>query len=278
MQIHAKSHNRACATFAKSFWHNRHLIWRLTERDILSRYKGSAIGAGWSAITPLAMLAVYTFVFSQVFRARWGSLDEHGPAGFAVNLFAGLIVFTIFSECVGKAAGLITSNPNYVKKVIFPLDALSWVTVGSALFHGLISIAILLIFELVVTMRSIPLTVLWLPIVWVPLILGTQACVLLLSAAGVFLRDIGQATNIGLNMIMFLSPIFFPLSALPPRWQPILGLNPLAIIIEETRKVMIQGSQPSFTVMVTGIITSYLCCVLAFKTFSKAQRAFADVI
>ena len=224
------------------------------------------------------MLAVYTFVFSQVFKARWGGeLDQAGPLGFALNLFAGLIVFNLFSECVSRAPNLVVNNPNYVKKVVFPLEILGSVAVGSAGFHALTSLSILLAFELF-AFNQLPITVVWLPLVWLPLILGSLACTWFLSAAGVFLRDIGQLITVGLNMLMFLSPIFFPVSALPPRWQPFLGLNPLAQVIEQTRRTTIQGLNPSWSYLFFGVLLSTTACELSFRAFQKSKRAFADVL
>jgi lipopolysaccharide transport system permease protein len=263
--------------FPLALWKHRELWWRLTEREVLGRYRGSALGIGWSFITPLAMLAVYTFVFSQVFKARWGGLEQAGPLGFAVNLFAGLIVFNLFSECASRAPGLIVANPNYVKKVVFPLEVLSSVAVGNAVFHALASLLILVIFELV-AFRQLPLTLLWLPVVWLPLILGSLACTWFLSAAGVFLRDIGQLIGVGLNMLMFLSPIFFPLTALPPKWQLVLQLNPLAQVIEQTRRTTVQSLNPSWSYVLLGTLITFLACEISFRGFQKSKGAFADVI
>jgi lipopolysaccharide transport system permease protein len=264
-------------TFPRALWKNRELWWRLTEREVLGRYRGSLLGIGWSFITPLAMLAVYTFVFSQVFKARWGGLEQAGPLGFAVNLFAGLIVFTLFSECVSRAPGLVVSNPNYVKKVVFPLEILGCVAVGNAGFHALTSLLILLGFELI-AFQHLPLTLLWLPLIWLPLILGSLACTWFLSAAGVFLRDIGQLIGVGLNMLMFLSPIFFPLSALPAKWQPLLQLNPLAQVIEQTRLVAVQAVNPDWRYVFLGTLVTLAACELSFRAFQKSKRAFADVL
>ena len=263
--------------FTLALWKHRELWWRLTEREVLGRYRGSALGIGWSFITPLAMLAVYTFVFSQVFKARWGGLEQTGPLGFAVNLFAGLIVFNVFSECVNRAPGLVLANPNYVKKVVFPLEVLGSVAVGSSVFHALTSLVILVVFEMV-AFRQLPLTLLWLPVIWLPLILGSLACTWFLSAAGVFIRDIGQLIGVGLNMLMFLSPIFFPLSALPPRWQPVLQLNPLAQVIEQTRRTAIQGLNPNWIYVVLGILITFVACEISFRGFQKSKGAFADVL
>ncbi|MFM2173245.1 MAG: hypothetical protein RLZZ54_1172 [Cyanobacteriota bacterium] len=263
--------------FPHSLWQHRELWWRLTEREVLGRYRGSALGIGWSFITPLAMLAVYTFVFSQVFKARWGGLEQAGPFGFAVNLFAGLIVFNLFGECVSRAPDLVVSNPNYVKKVVFPLEVLGCVAVGSASFHAFTSVLILLVFELI-AFRGLPITLLWLPLVWMPLLLGSLACTWLLSAAGVFVRDIGQLISVGLNMLMFMSPIFFPTSALPARWQPLLGLNPIAQVIEQTRRVSVQGLSPQPAYVILGLLISVVACELTFRLFRRSKRAFADVL
>ena len=263
--------------FPRHAWRHRELWWRLTEREILGRYRGSVLGIAWSFMTPLAMLAVYTFVFSQVFKARWGSLEEAGPLAFAINLFAGLIVFNLLSECAISAPNLVVSKPNYVKKVVFPLEILSFVAVGNASFHALTSLSILLVFELI-AFQTIPLTLLWLPLVWLPLILGTLSCSWILSSAGVFLRDLGQLIGVGINMLMFLSPIFFPLSALPERWQPVLRINPLAQVIEQTRRVAVQGDNPSPSYLLTGIIFTLLACELSFRIFQKSKKAFADVL
>ena len=257
--------------------HHRMLWWHLTQREVVGRYRGSALGLGWAFITPLLMLAVYTLVFSQVFKARWGGLEEAGPMGFAVNLFAGLIVFNLFTECVSRAPDLILQNPNYVKKVVFPLELLAAVAVAGACVHLLASFAILIVAELM-AFHYVPLTILWVPFVWLPLILLSLACCWILSAAGVFIRDLGQLVRIGLNMLIFLSPIFFPLSALPEKWRPIIAINPLALIIEQTRHVIVQGIPPSLAYIAFATMATTLGCELAFRVFSRAKRSFADVI
>ena len=263
--------------FPEALWRHKELWWRLTEREVLSRYRGSLLGMAWGFLNPLAMLAVYTFVFSQVFKARWGNLEDSGPIGFAVNLFAGMIVFNFFAECANRAPGMVLANPNYVKKVIFPLEILAGVIVGGAFFNALTSLIVLAIFELV-GFRHIPLTALWLPLVWLPLLTGCLALTWLLGALGVFLRDVGQIVAVMVSMLMFLSPIFFPLSALPARWQPILVMNPLAPVIEQTRRVLVDGSQPSLSYLIMATILTTVICEASFRSFQKAKRAFADVL
>ena len=263
--------------FPGSLWKNRELWWRLTERDVLGRYKNSIFGLGWSFITPLAMLTVYTFVFSQVFKARWGGMEQAGPLEFAANLFAGLIVFNLVAECLNRAPSLILTNQNYVKKVVFPIEILAGVVVGSAVFHALTSLAVLITFRLL-TFQELSFTLFWLPLAWLPVLCLSLSLTWLISSFGVFLRDLGQVVGVALNMLLFLSPIFFPLSALPPQWIPVLRLNPLAVAIEQTRNVILLGQAPDNKYIVFGIIFGIIFCEISFRVFKKSEKAFADVI
>ena len=189
-----------------SFWRNRQLIVTLIQREVLGRYQGSMMGVLWSFITPLLMLTVYTFVFSVVFKARW-SVESSSVAEFGMVLFAGLIMFNIFAECIGRAPVLILANVNYVKKVVFPLEILAWVSVGSALFHALISIFVWLVAYLI--LFGVPhLTVLLLPLVMLPLILLIMGLSWGLASIGVYLRDVTQFVGVLTTVAMFLSPIF----------------------------------------------------------------------
>ena len=265
--------------FPSALIRQRQLLWRLTEREIAGRYRGSVLGWGWSFINPLLMLAVYSFVFSQVFQSRWGNAghaaDDH--LGFAINLFAGLIVFSFFSECASKAPGLILANTSFVTKVVFPLEILACVTVTTAAFHALTSLVILGLFEIIGS-GSVPPTILWLPLVWTPLMLGSLGIAWILAALGVYLRDIGQIVNVALNMLMFLSAVFYPVSALPAVWRPLLQANPLVPIIEETRRVCVQGMAPHLTYLLIGFVISCMLSELGFRSFQKARRGFADVL
>lgn len=256
---------------------HRELWWRLTEREVMGRYRGSILGWTWSLLTPLLMLVVYTFVFSTIFKARWGDLEQAGPLGFAINLFAGLIVFNVFAECATQAPTLILSNVNYVTRVIFPLEVLGAVSVAAALFHACTSTLVLFAFELL-AIHHIPVTALWLPLIWLPLVLGSLAMSWLLAALGVYLRDLGQMIGVTVNMLMFLSAVFYPLSALPAGWRPILGLNPLVVVIEQTRRVVVQGTQPSAWYLLGGIGLSIVLCEWSFRIFCRARRGFADVL
>jgi lipopolysaccharide transport system permease protein len=263
--------------FPQSLLRHRTLLWRLTQREVVGRYRGSLLGWSWSLLNPLLMLAVYTFVFSTVFKARWPDLQQAGPLGFAINLFAGLIVFNLFAECISKAPTLILSQPSYVTKVVFPLELLAATSVGAATFHAATSLLILGLFELVV-MGSIPLTALWLPLVWLPLLLGCLALGWLLSALGVYLRDLPQLVSVGLSVLMFLSAIFYPVAALPERWQPLLLANPLVLVIEQTRRILITAESPNPLYLLMGIPLGLLLCEGSHHLFTRARRGFADVI
>lgn len=263
--------------FPAALWRQRELWWRLTEREIAGRYRGSILGWSWTFLTPLLMLAVYTFVFSEVFQSRWGTLDDAGPLGFAINLFAGLIVFTIFAETANKAPTLIVENSNLATKVIFPLEILNAASVAAACFHALTSLAVLILFCLMAN-GGVPLTMLWIPLVWLPIALGSLGMGWLLSALGVFLRDLGQVVAVLTNLLMFMSTVFYPLSALPRPWQPLLKLNPLVLVIEQTRQVAIAGQPPSALYLCAGIPMVVIACEICYRLFQKASRGFADVL
>lgn len=259
-----------------SQWRNRQLIIQLTKRDVLGRYRGSVMGLAWSFFNPLVMLAVYTFVFSVVFKARWAVVEE-GKINFAIVLFAGLIVYTLFAECINRAPSLIISNSNYVKKVVFPLEILPSVAVGSALFHAGVSLVVLLCAELLLNQR-LPWTVVVFPIILVPLLLATAGFAWLLSALGVYVRDITQTTSILTTVLMFLSPLFYPISALPEKYQLWLHLNPLTFMIEEGRNVLIFGNPPNWIGWGIALAASMLVAAGGFWWFQKTRKGFADVL
>jgi lipopolysaccharide transport system permease protein len=274
-----KTHHNRFLQWPKPLWRNRGLLWQLSQREVQGRYRGSMLGWGWSLVTPLLMLAVYTFVFAHVFQARWPETASQGPLGFAINLFAGLIVFGIFSETANQAPALILDNANLVTKVIFPLEILPGVVVASALFHGCTSLGVLILFQLISGgLSTIPATIIWLPVVWIPLTMGCLAVGWSLSALGVYLRDLGQVTGVAVNLLMFLSAVFYPVSALPQQWRPLIELNPLITIIQQTRHVAIEGQAPSMVYLIVGTLLGYLACCLSLRGFQKASRGFADVL
>lgn len=254
-----------------------YLIKELAVRDIYSKYKGSLLGIFWSVITPIGMLLVFSFVFGEIFRAKWPGNGINSKVDFAINLYIGLSVFWYFSDVLGRAAGLITSVPNFVKKVIFPLEILPVVSLLAALFH--LSINLLLITAaLLITKGTLPLSILILPLVIAvtfPLLIGSG---LFLGALGVYARDISAIMGVVLNMLMFLSPVFYPLSAIPKNLQWLFELNPVTLIVESCRGAFIDGIFPQWEKLGIYFVCSLTVWFLGHKVFAATRGGFADVI
>lgn len=235
------------------------------------------MGIAWSFFNPVLMLVVYTFVFSVVFKARWGGSGEESQTSFAIVLFVGMIVYGLFAEMANRAPGLILSNVNYVKKVIFPLEILPVVGLVSALFHMLISLAVLLLAALFIN-GGLSWTVIFFPLVIFPLLLSTLGVAWFLASLGVFVRDVGQTIGIFTSVLMFVSPVFYPISALPQKFQVLLMLNPLTFVIEQSRAVMLFGKQPDWSGLAVYALVSCLLAWGGFWWFQKTRKGFADVL
>lgn len=273
----SRPHPTSVFALFSSLWRNRGLILQLTKREVLSRYRGSVMGLAWSFFNPLLMLLVYTFVFSAVFKARWSVASEENKADFAIVLFVGLIVHGLFAECVNRAPSLILSNVNYVKKVIFPLEILGWVALGTAVFHSAISLVVLLAAQLILK-HTLAWTVIFLPLVILPLSLGIMGISWLLSSIGVYLRDVGHTVVILTTVLLFLSPVFYPIAAVPEQIQVVLLLNPLTFIIEESRRVVIWGELPNWGGLALYSLLSLAVAWSGFWWFQRTRRGFADVV
>lgn len=264
-------------SLARSLWRHRELISQMTRREVVGRYRGSVMGLAWSFFNPILMLVVYTFVFSVVFKARWGTGAEESQTSFAIVLFVGMIVFGLFAEMANRAPALILSNVNYVKKVVFPLEILPVVGLSAALFHSLISLGVLLAAILLIN-GSLAWTVIFFPLILMPLLMATLGVSWFLASLGVFVRDVGQTIGISTTVLMFVSPVFFPISSLPEKFQVWLMLNPLTFVIEQSRAVMIFGKQPDWAGL--GIYTgaSMVVAWAGYWWFQKTRKGFADVL
>ena len=259
-----------------SLWRNRSLIKTSIKREVLGRYRGSFFGILWSFLNPLLMLVVYTFVFSVVFNARWGGGGD-SKVEFALVLFAGLMMFNLFAECINRAPGLILANTNYVKKVIYPLEILPWVSLGSALFHGIVSL--LVWFMAFIIFFGVPhLTALYLPLILLPFCFFIMGLSWALASLSVFLRDVGQLVGVLTTMLMFLSPIFYPATALPESYRALLYMNPLTPVIEQAREVLFWGNAPDFSLLGGYLLLTSIVAWLGFALFQKTRKGFADVL
>lgn len=255
---------------------HRELIWELVKRDFIGRYKGSIMGIAWSLLHPILMLVIYTFVFSVAFKARWGT-GEESKVAFAIVLFSGMIVHGLFAECLNRAPMIIVNQPNYVKKVVFPLEILPWVTLSSALMHFLVSLGLLLIFCFFSGI-SLMSTAVFIPIIMFPLILMTLGLTWLFSSLGVYLRDIAQGMGVITTMLMFLSPVFYKTSAFPEAYQILFSINPLTLPIEQLRDVMLWGNTPNWGSWTSSLFAGIAICYFGFWWFQKTRRGFADVL
>jgi lipopolysaccharide transport system permease protein len=235
------------------------------------------LGISWSLLNPLLMLIIYTFVFSVVFKARWGVNTGESKTQFAIVLFVGMIVHGLFSEVINRAPALITSNVNFVKKVVFPLDILPSVAIGAALFHSLVSLGVLIV-AFVLFNGYLNWTAIFIPLVLLPLIILTLGVAWMLASLGVFLRDLGQTTGIITTILLFFSPIFYPVTALPVRLRPWIMVNPLTFIIEQAREVLIWGHLPNWVGLGIYSIVALAVAWAGYAWFQKTRKGFADVL
>jgi lipopolysaccharide transport system permease protein len=260
-------------------WANRALIMRLTKREVEAKYRGSILGLAWIVLLPLFLLAVYTFVFGAVFKARW-VLPQPGPADFSLVVFSGLLIFNLFAECVVRAPGLVLENSAYIKKVVFPLEVLGWVSLLGALFSCVVGAAVLLC-AYCLTRGVPPASALLAPVLLIPVLFIVLGSVWFLSATGVYLRDLRQFVGVLTSALLFLSPVFFPVSAIPESLRWLVSFNPFTIVLELLRQVTFFGTLPSWDEarqFLSLLFGSYVFFLLGYHWFEKTKRGFADVV
>lgn len=255
---------------------HRSLTLELAKRDVLGRYRGASFGLMWSLISPFLMLMVYSFAFGFVMKSRWSQMGG-GHAHYSIILFVGLIVHGFFAECLFRSPQLITSNANFVKRVIFPLEILPWPMVMSALFHTFMNFLVFLALHLILDHTMTWMVILW-PVVMLPLVLLTLGVSWLLAALGVYLRDISQITGVLATAMLFLSTAMFPITALPPQYRWLLIMNPLSFIIDQARAVALWGQYPDWTGLGIYTLCSLVVLHLGYAAFRVTRRGFADVI
>jgi lipopolysaccharide transport system permease protein len=259
-----------------SVYKHRSLLLSLILRDVKSRYRDSVLGFAWTFINPLLMLSVYTFVFSYVFKANT-STGSGSKTEFALILYSGLMVFNLFAECINRASSLVVSNVSYVKKVIFPLEILPIVNLGSVLFHGMINFVVWVIFYSIFFGQPKLTTILY-PLIILPLVMISLGGTWILASLGVFLRDISQIIGMAMQLLMFLSPIFYTVSMLPEVIRPYMAMNPIAQTIDQVRAILISGVMPDLKTWVVYFMISLLVAWMGFFWFQKTRKGFADVL
>lgn len=249
----------------------------MVKRDVIGRYKGSVMGILWSLANPILLLAMYTFVFSVVFKARWGVGEPESKSQFAVLLFVGMIVHGLLSETLVRAPTLILANVSYVKKIVFPLEILPVMAMCASVFHAMVSVVVLAA-ALLLLNGAIPWTIVFLPFVLLPLVVLTLGIAWTLAWLGVFLRDVAQPISLAMTVLLFASPVFYPITALPEKLRPWLMLNPLTFIIEQARAVMIFGQTPDWTGLAIYSVASVAIAWIGYALFQKTRKGFANVL
>lgn len=279
----------------RQLWRERDLVRQFTAREIMGRYKGSHLGIVWSFLTPLLMLVVYTIVFGAVFGRSWnpssgapgealrppsvplaGAWAEH--LEFALTIFCGLLVFNVFAECVSKAPNLVVHQPNYVKKVVFPLEILPVAVLGSSLAHAAVGLGLLVVCLALFEPASLSLAMLWFPLLLLPLAMLCLGLGWLLSSLGVFIRDIEHPVGVAVTMLFFLSAIFYSPHDFPESLGWLVWSNPLVLLIEDARRTLLWGRAPDWTLLAGTTAASACFMQVGYLWFMKSRRWFSDVL
>lgn len=259
------------------FTNNYDLLKQALRREVLQKYRGSYLGVLWNFVMPIISVTVYSFVFGVVFKARWEFQVSDSLVEFALTLFAGITIHTMFSECVSAASTLVIANSNYVKKVVYPLEILSMTNVSSTLVQVIANLIIVLVGK-AIFMQTFDFMFLLFPLVLLPMLFLTMGISWFISALGVFFRDMRPISSVITLLFGYLTPVFYPISAVPEEIQWVMYLNPLTTIVNNARKVLIYGQLPDFNSLLIITAISYLIALLGLKFFRKMKPNFADVI
>ncbi|HEX5887949.1 MAG TPA: ABC transporter permease [Pyrinomonadaceae bacterium] len=251
------------------------LIFSFAKRDLLGRYKGSALGIAWAVLTPVVMIAIFTFIFAGIFGARFGAGDSHWD--YALYLFCGLLPWTMFQETVQQSSNTIVANANLVKRVVFPLETLPAAQAFAALGNQLFATIALLIAALVIR-QNLQLTALWLPVLLIPQLLFALGAAWLIASLGVFMRDIAQGITLLLMAWMYLTPIIYPESIVPERFRWFIGINPFTSLVRSYRRIFLEGLAPDWRGLLYFTLVALVIFVFGYWWFARTRKNFADVI
>lgn len=256
---------------------HRELIRQFTVRETVVRTKGSQLGIVWVLLNPVATAAIYTFVFSLILESRWDKLGGK-PAEFPLTLLLGVTIFGIFSDAVHQAPSLIVQRPNYVTKVIFPLEVFAVASLGATVFYALVTLGVVLL-GAAVLLGSVSATLWVSPLMFVPLLALSLGSAWFLAALGVFLRDIGQIVGLLVGkVLMFLTPLFYQVERVPERYRWLVEYNPLTPVVENLRRTMLWGEMPDWHTFGLTTALGFAALMGGYAFFQKSRRGFADVL
>jgi len=251
------------------------LIFSFAKRELLGRYKGSVLGIAWAVLTPAVMIAIFTFVFSGIFGARFGAGDSHWD--YALYLFCGLLPWTMFQESVQQSANTILAHSNLVKRVVFPLETLPAAQVLAALGNQLFATIALLIATIIVR-QHLDVTMLWFPVLLIPQLLFALGAAWLTGSLGVYLRDITQGVTLLLMAWMYLTPIIYPESIVPERFRTFININPFTPLVRSYRRIFLEGSAPDWSGLAYFAVFAFVVFVFGYWWFARTRKGFADVV
>lgn len=255
------------------------LTVQLLERDLAQRHRGTLLGGIWALLNPLGMLAVFTFVLTQVFRIRWPDAPPDAPVTYcAIMVLCGMVTYGIFSEALTRACTGVVVSANLVKRVVFPIEVLPVVNVLAAVVNGLYGFVTLLGLSCLALGAPPPITSLLLPVVLIPLLLWTLGLGWLVAGLGVFARDLGHGLAIALQALYFLSPVLYTVEQVPAWARDVIGLNPLGAAIGDVRKVLIVGAPPSWSRWLLTAAAGLVVAGGGLAFFRRVKGAFADVL
>jgi lipopolysaccharide transport system permease protein len=262
-------------SLCRNTWLHRELILQLMRKDVIGRYKGSLLGLAWSFVQPLCLLGIYTLFFTEVFHVRWAA--EGGKGEYATTLFTGLIIYQVFAECLTRGTQLIVGNASYVTKVVFPLEILPWVSSLTAIYHAVVSVLVLVVF-LWFFLGHVPMTFVFFPLIFAPLVLLSTAASWILASVGVYVRDVGQTMSLVVITLLYTSPVFLPLSQASAGMRVVMRFNPLTFLIEQARRVMLWGQLPDWLGLASYSAGCLVACWLAYVWFQHTRGGFIDVL
>lgn len=261
----------------RNLWRYRDLIRQFTVREVSVRHKGTALGLTWAVLQPLLTLSIYTFIFGFVFKNRWDKLGGYAWADFTLNFFAGYVVYSIFSDTVNRSPGFITEHPNLVRKVVFPLEILPLTATGASLVYAGFGIALLLVATGVLA-QSFSWTILFFPLVLLPLLMLTLGVSWLFASLGAFIRDFRQVVPVLTQLVFFVTPVFYDVKTIDTQYRWIIMLNPMTLIVENARKTLLWGEMPDWTHLGLVYAVSLAVMILGYAWFTKSKRGLADVL